>query len=34
MMSYSFVRSPIYSAGDSAAAWVVVALLFGLLVFA
>jgi hypothetical protein len=34
MMSYSFVRSPIYCAGDSAAAWMVVVALFSLLMFA
>ena len=34
MMSYHFDRSLIYSAGNVAAAWVVVFLLFGVLAFA
>jgi hypothetical protein len=34
MMSYTFVTSPIYSAGELASAWAVVALFFGLLAFA
>jgi hypothetical protein len=34
MMSYTFVPSPIYSAGELASAWAVVALFFGLLAFA
>ena len=34
MMSYSFDRSPIYSAGNVAGAWAVAALLFALLAFA
>ena len=31
MMSYTFHPSPIYSAGETAAAWAVVALIFALL---
>ena len=34
MMSYTFIPSLIYNAGEVAAAWAVVALLFGLLAFA
>lgn len=31
MITYSFLPGPIYSAGNAAAGWAVVALLFGLL---
>ena len=34
MMSYSFDRSPIYSAGNVAGAWAVAGLLFAVLAFA
>jgi hypothetical protein len=34
MMSYSFDRSPIYAAGNIAAAWAVAVLIFALLVLA
>jgi hypothetical protein len=34
MISYHFDSSPIYNAGETAAAWAVVVLFFALLVFA
>ena len=34
MMAYTFVPSPIYSAGEAASAWAVAALVFALLVLA
>lgn len=33
MITYSFDSSPIYAAGNVAAAWAVVGLIFGLLAF-
>lgn len=34
MMTYSFDKTPVYYAGNAAAGWAVVALLFALLAFA
>jgi hypothetical protein len=34
MISYPFVPSPIYSAGEAASAWALVAVIFALLAFA
>ena len=34
MIAYTFVRAPIYNAGEIASAWAVAALFFALLAFA